>query len=109
MVNQKITNYLLTKQKGIVSAAMNGKEAIELLQKNKYDVVLMDLQMPGMNGFATTRYIRNELKNNIPIIAVTADLFVNETNEYLDSGMNACISKPFETMRLSELILSVLK
>lgn len=89
--------------------ALNGNEAIDLLKTNDFDIILMDLQMPGMDGFAASRYIRNEMKNNIPIIALTADIFVNETTECLDAGMNASISKPFEIEDLSKLILGLVK
>ena len=100
---------MLQKQNATFKNAINGNEAITLLEENDFDVILMDLQMPGMDGFATTRYIRNEMKDNIPIIALTADIFVNETNECLDAGMNACISKPFEIEDMCRLILSLVK
>jgi CheY-like chemotaxis protein len=108
LVNQKITNFMLKKLNAIVSSAMNGNEAIELLKRNDYDVVLMDLQMPGMDGYATTDYIRHKLHNNVPVIAVTADIFVSETSDYLVSGMNACICKPFDANVLGEMILGLI-
>lgn len=107
LVNQKITNFMLKKLNAIVSSAMDGNEAVALLRHNNYDVVLMDLQMPGMDGFATTEYIRQQLHSNVPVIAVTADIFVNETSDYLDAGMNACICKPFEANALGEMILGL--
>lgn len=109
VLNQKIVNFMLHKQNATVMNALNGNEAIELLKENNFDIILMDLQMPGMDGFAASRYIRNEMKNNIPIIALTADIFVNETSECLDAGMNASISKPFEMEDLSKLILGLVK
>ncbi len=57
-----------------VDIANNGKLAIEMLQQNRYDIVLMDLQMPVMNGYDATAYVRNQMKNQIPIIALTADV-----------------------------------
>jgi CheY-like chemotaxis protein len=100
---------MLHKQNATVMNALNGNEAIDLQKENNFDIILMDLQMPGMDGFTASRYIRNEMKNNIPIIALTADIFVNETSECLDAGMNASISKPFEMEDLSKLILSLVK
>jgi CheY-like chemotaxis protein len=100
---------MLKKLDATADSAMNGNEAIELLMHNDYDVVLMDLQMPGMDGYTTTEYIRTKLNNNIPIIAVTADIFVSESAEYFNSGMNACICKPFEPNHLEEIILNLVK
>ncbi len=107
LVNQKITNFMLRKLNAIVSSAMDGIEAVDLLKHNNYDVVLMDLQMPGMDGYTTTEYIRQQLHSNVPVIAVTADIFVSETSDYLDAGMNACICKPFEPNALGEMILAL--
>jgi len=93
-----------------VHTVLNGLEAIDLLGKeNTFDVVLMDIQMPGMDGFKTTQYIRNSLNNNIPIIGLTADMFVTATDECTEAGMNACVSKPFDPNSLCALILSVIK
>lgn len=108
-VNQKITHFMLRKLHATAASAMNGNEAIEMVKQSDFDVILMDLQMPGMDGYATTQFIRNELQNPVPIIAVTADIFVSETAEYHESGMNAYISKPFEPADLGEMILGLVK
>src|ERR1700722_1055913 len=82
ILNQKIANFILKKQGAVVQSVLNGKEAIELLAAaNNFDVVLMDIQMPGMDGFMATEYIRKDLKNNIPIIGLTADMLVTATDE----------------------------
>ena len=107
LVNQKIVNYILNKQGAIVKNVVNGMEAIALLPDGDFDVVLMDLQMPGMDGFEAARHIRGELGSNIPIIALTADMFANETSECRDAGINVCISKPFDPTALCEMILSL--
>lgn len=109
LVNQKIANYILSKQGAIVSTAMNGQEAINLLQASKIDIILMDLQMPGLDGLEAARYIRSEMKSQVPIIALTADLFASETNECLEAGINACISKPFDPVSLADLIMNLIK
>ncbi len=108
-LNQKIVNFILMKKGAHVSMALNGNEAIEQLTGNKFDVVLMDLQMPVMDGYSASRHIRTVLHNDVPIIALTADAFANLTNDYLSAGMNACICKPVEQNSLCELILSLTK
>jgi two-component system, sensor histidine kinase len=109
ILNQKIVNFILKKEGAEIVSAMNGNEAIEQLRVRDFDVVLMDLQMPGLDGFGASRYIRKELRSDVPIIALTADVFVSETSNCLDAGMNACISKPFETNELSALVLRLIE
>ena len=109
LVNQKIANYILSKQGAIVKNAMDGNEAIACLLNDRFDVVLMDLQMPGMDGLEATKYIRGEMNSNVPIIALTADMFANETGEYAGAGINAYISKPFDPSILCDLILNLIK
>lgn len=72
----------------------NGKMVIEKLQTNTYDIILMDLQMPKMNGIEATEYIRNIMKLNLPIIALTADVTTVDFDKCKDLGMNDYISKP---------------
>ena len=105
-LNQKIVNFVLQKQGAEVVIASNGNEAIGLLAHNNFDIILMDLQMPGMDGYATARYIRKNFHNDVPIIALTADMVANLTTEYRDAGFNACISKPIQSNELCKLILS---
>lgn len=110
ILNQKIANFILKKQGAAVHSVLNGKEAIDLLsQENAFDIVLMDIQMPGMDGFKATKYIRKDLKNNIPIIGLTADLVAAATEECTQAGMNACVCKPFDPKSLCNLILSMIK
>jgi two-component system CheB/CheR fusion protein len=89
--------------------AANGKIAIEKLQKNTYDIVLMDLQMPEMNGFEATDYIRNKLNSKIPIIALTADVTTVDLAKCKSWGMNDYISKPIQEKLLYTKMLSFLK
>ena len=88
---------------------MNGQEAIDYLGQNPVDIVLMDLQMPEMDGYAATRYIRQNMKSNIPIIAVTASSSDKEQNDSLATGMNAYVSKPFDANSLCEMIFDMVK
>ncbi len=107
-LNQRITNFILHKQAASIKNASNGKQAIELIKISHFDVVLMDLQMPEMDGISTAKYLRRELKSNVPIIGITADMFTNDTPECLEAGMDVCISKPFEAKAISELILDII-
>ena len=87
----------------------NGKLAIEQLQDNKYDLILMDLQMPEMDGFEATAYIRKEMKSQIPIIALTADVTTVDAEKCLAVGMNDYISKPVNEKLLYTKIINSLK
>lgn len=84
--------------------ANNGQEAIEMLKAKKYDLVLMDIQMPVMDGYTAARKIRNELKLEVPIIAMTAHAMPGEKEKCLSYGMNDYIAKPVKQEHLSRLI-----
>jgi len=85
--------------------ADNGKIAIDKLKKNKFDVILMDLQMPEMNGFEATRYIRDMMNSKIPIIALTADVTTVDLAKCKSFGMNDYISKPLDEHLLYNKII----
>jgi CheY-like chemotaxis protein len=104
-VNQKLVEYVLTKAGGIVQLANDGREAVDLLQQdNGYDLVIMDLQMPVMDGYGATRIIRDELKLQIPIIAMTATALVGEQVRCLDAGVDEYMTKPFDFKELYKKI-----
>ncbi|MBK9044949.1 MAG: response regulator [Saprospiraceae bacterium] len=89
--------------------ASNGQEAIKLLSENDIDVILMDVQMPEMNGYEATMYIRNNFekpKADVPILALTAGVMREEVEKCKNAGMNDYIPKPFKT---SELIGTIAK
>jgi signal transduction histidine kinase/CheY-like chemotaxis protein len=94
--NQVIAKSMLEKWKMIVTLADNGREALENLRKYKFQVVLMDLQMPEMGGLEATRKIRSELKLDIPVIALTANVVKGVIEECISAGMNDYIPKPFD-------------
>jgi signal transduction histidine kinase/DNA-binding response OmpR family regulator/HPt (histidine-containing phosphotransfer) domain-containing protein len=107
--NQKLVQYLLSKRGHIVETAQNGKQALELFQARDYDLVLMDVQMPVMDGFQATEFIRNladARKARIPIIAMTAHALKGDAERCLAAGMDAYISKPVKAEELIELIES---
>ncbi len=84
-----------------ITEAQHGQEAIEVLRSGEeIDIILMDLQMPVMNGFETTEHIRNILKLDIPIIALTANAFKSELEQCIKTGMNDYVTKPFEEEKL---------
>lgn len=89
--------------------AENGQIAIEKLKAKKYDIILMDLQMPVMNGFEATEYIRNTMNSKIPIIALTADVTTVDLAKCKAVGMNDYIAKPIDERVLYSKIVGILK
>ncbi len=89
--------------------ASNGKIAIEKLKENNYDIILMDLQMPEMNGFEATAYIRIEMKLTIPIIALTADVTTVDLEKCTAVGMNDYVAKPVDERLLYSKIIKHLQ
>ncbi len=89
--------------------AANGKIAIELLETKMYDIVLMDLQMPVMNGFEATTYIRNIMNSSIPIIALTADVTTVDLEKCKAVGMNDYLAKPIDEKLLYKKIVNLVK
>jgi PAS domain S-box-containing protein len=89
--------------------AENGKIAIEKMQNNSYDVILMDLQMPEMNGFEATEYIRKTMNSKIPIIALTADVTAVDLAKCKSVGMNDYIAKPVDERLLYSKIVGIVR
>lgn len=99
IINQKVGAKILGKKGINVEVAENGKKAVEMLEKKHYDLILMDLQMPEMNGFEATRHIRTKMGPAlaaVPIIAITAAALQGEYEQCMAAGMNDYILKPFE-------------
>jgi len=97
MVNQKFIRTLLEKQGHWVQSAKNGKEALELMKADTFDLILMDIQMPVMGGIEATQYIRESEKSSeehIPIIAITAHAIKGDKEKCLKAGMDDYITKP---------------
>ncbi|MBC7408334.1 MAG: response regulator, partial [Arcicella sp.] len=89
--------------------AANGKLAIEKMKTKEYDIILMDLQMPEMNGFEATEHIRNTMKSNIPIVALTADVTTVDLAKCRAVGMNDYIAKPVDEQLLYTKIIGLVK
>jgi signal transduction histidine kinase/CheY-like chemotaxis protein len=108
-INQKLIDYVLRKAGGTVEMFSNGADAIRHLQQDHvFDLIIMDIQMPEMDGYATTRYIRNDLKLQTPIIAMTATAMKGEQLQCIESGMNEYMTKPFEFTDLYKRIGTLL-
>jgi len=101
-VNQKVALNLLGKAGHVVEVANNGHEALELVQQKRYDAVLMDCQMPDMDGYDATRAIRSldHPASRIPIIAMTANVMRKDRKKCLDSGMDDYLAKPVKPAEL---------
>ena len=109
VINQKLAKSVINNFGFDVDIADNGKEGIELLLKNNYDLILMDLQMPFKDGYETAQYIRTVMKSDIPIIAMTAHSFVGEQERCYSVGMDGYLPKPFKQLALLESIKAVMK
>jgi CheY-like chemotaxis protein len=104
-LNQQVASEFLRNAKLEVTVADNGKEALELLELNTYDVVLMDIQMPVMDGFEATKNIReNSQFAHLPIIAMSAGVTIDEQEKCQASGMSDFIAKPINPVQMLEKI-----
>jgi signal transduction histidine kinase/CheY-like chemotaxis protein len=101
--NFKLMEVYLRNMNARITRAGNGLEAIDLIHKNPYDVVLMDIQMPVMNGLEATRKIR-EFNMDVPVLAITAFAFENERKQAIEAGCNAHFSKPIKKEVLMKAI-----
>ncbi|MCU0799031.1 MAG: response regulator [Candidatus Thermoplasmatota archaeon] len=108
IINQKLAKALLEKRNHNVTIANNGKEAVSVLEREDFDLVLMDLQMPEMDGLEATRRIRDKgsgvMRHDIPIIAMTAHAMSGDRDKCLVSGMDGYISKPINVNELFDEI-----
>jgi PAS domain S-box-containing protein len=98
--NQILAKVYLEKYGASISTAVNGSIGIELLRKNKFSVILMDVQMPVMDGIEATRIIRKDLKLNLPIIGCSAHAMASEKTRCIEAGMNDYITKPYSENEL---------
>jgi len=108
-LNQIYAKSIMEKWNMVVVIANNGKEALEKLREQTFHIVLMDLQMPEMGGLEATSKIRTELKLDVPVIAVTANVVKGVIEECLSVGMNDYIPKPFNPDDLAKKIRNFVK
>ena len=95
-MNRLLASTILKNYGAIVEEALNGAEALEKTKNNDYDLILMDVQMPIMDGIETTLQIRNHISTTVPIIALTAFALKGDNIKCLEAGMNDYLTKPFE-------------
>ncbi|NNE30350.1 MAG: response regulator, partial [Saprospiraceae bacterium] len=103
--NQILASTYLKRNGATVDLAVDGQEAVEKARDNTYDCILMDLQMPKLNGFQATGIIRKELNLDLPIFACTAHSLVGEKNKSIEVGMEDYITKPYSESTLINTIL----
>jgi PAS domain S-box-containing protein len=111
LINQKITVKILEKFGWQSTTALNGQEVLDLLNKQAFDIILMDDQMPVLDGVAATQVIRREEKQtglHVPIIAMTANAMAGDRERYLESGMDGYVSKPIDRSLLYNEIVTLI-
>ncbi|NEQ50709.1 MAG: response regulator [Leptolyngbya sp. SIO3F4] len=107
-VNQLLITQILRKWDIDHTVCENGQEAVDLCRKNHYDLILMDLQMPIMDGMHATREIRDlDTYEHVPIVALTADAFVETRDQAISSGFSDFLTKPFHAEELRKIIRSI--
>lgn len=94
-VNQMLIKHSLADTGALLDIAGNGAESIQFLKEKAYDIILMDINMPVMDGFSATRIIRAELQLKTPIIAMTGWSSREEGDKFAEAGMDGCLAKPF--------------
>ncbi|MCI0618141.1 response regulator, partial [bacterium] len=110
VINQRLICSILEKHGHKVSVAARGDEALNLVSRNRFDAVLMDIQMPVMDGLEATVRIRGEEKNSnthVPIIGMTAHATASIRTRCLEAGMDEYISKPFQVDQFLKILESI--
>jgi PAS domain S-box-containing protein len=109
-LNQMIAKSILESWQHTVEIANNGLEALQMASAKLYDLILMDVHMPEMDGIAATQKIRqlgDAKLRNVPIVALTASAFKSDTKRFIEAGMNTYITKPYTQLKLLECINAV--
>jgi two-component system, sensor histidine kinase and response regulator len=111
VINQKVASLMLKKKGHVVVTVNNGREAIETLADQDFDAVLMDVQMPEMDGLQATAAIREREKGtdrHLPILAVTAHALTGDREHCLGAGMDGYLAKPIQSAQLMQALAEVL-
>ncbi|MBI1359789.1 MAG: response regulator [Alphaproteobacteria bacterium] len=110
-VNRQVVKLFLASLDAVFIEAINGREALEKLSRERFDIVLLDVHMPVMDGKETIRQIRNSTEDwrDIPVIALTADAMSGDKERYLGMGMNDYVSKPIDSRELAQKLVALLQ
>jgi CheY-like chemotaxis protein len=111
-INRKMETLLLENLGLAVETAENGRVALDMLGEKEYDAVLMDIQMPVMNGYEATEEIRrsdNPRVSSVPVVAVTANAFGEDIRKAEQAGVNGYVSKPIDPEKLRKVLIETLK
>lgn len=106
-VNLLFLRRLLERWSCEVDIIESGIEALDLVRNKKYDLIFMDIQMPEMDGYEVSRFIRNEMKlssKNLPIVAITADVLTDQSQSMENAGINDMVTKPFDPIDIKQMI-----
>lgn len=103
-INQKLAKYILNKMGYQPDIVENGHEAINATVNKKYDIILMDVQMPEMDGLEATRFIRQNMEHQPTIVAMTANALIEDKEECLAAGMDGYLSKPLKLQELMDIL-----
>ncbi|MEN4052541.1 FIST N-terminal domain-containing protein [Sulfurimonas sp. NWX79] len=104
-VNRMLIESIFQKYKNItLDFAVNGRDALDKLKEQKYDLILMDINMPVLNGIDATKYVREKLHLDIPIVALTANALEGDKEKFLQCGMNDYLSKPIDVTALENIL-----
>jgi signal transduction histidine kinase/CheY-like chemotaxis protein/HPt (histidine-containing phosphotransfer) domain-containing protein len=104
-MNQKLASVIMANIGCVPTFVTNGKEAVKLLkQKNDFDIILMDVNMPVMNGYEAARIIRKELKSKVPMVGLTANIYKEDIENCLKAGMTDHLGKPYKQKQIFNMI-----
>jgi signal transduction histidine kinase/DNA-binding response OmpR family regulator len=104
LMNQQLIHHLMKHWQIDYTLVNNGREAVEAVRRQSFTLILMDIQMPELDGYAATQIIRNDLKLEVPVVAMTAHAMAGEKEKCLSYGMNEYISKPIKESELYAII-----
>ncbi len=102
-INQLLVKHTLSASGALIDICDNGATALEKIHNKKYDLILMDIHLPGLDGYQTTEIVRKELNLDLPILAMTASI-KSEAEKCISLGMNGYVFKPFTLEVLYEAI-----
>lgn len=109
LINAQVVKAILNSYGVEVESAENGEEAVEMVKNNQYDLILMDIQMPVMDGIEATKIIRQQLNVDTPIAALTANVLEEDIMIYLQAGANEHIAKPIDPQKLKMTVSRLIK